>query len=161
MGDARGGGIGLARLQHLVLWVSDVERSVRFYCDVLGLEVTRQRPGAAFLRIPGSPDDHHLGLFEQAGAAPPDESVARIYHAAWEVADITDLARARQRLVEAGALVGSSNHGTSLSLYARDPDGLEFEICWTVPAGTSSRRQALDLDAELARYGASTSTGQG
>lgn len=160
MQDSKGGRrrtaqqrIGVGRLQHLVLWVSEVDRSVRFYCDILGLEVKRQRPGAAFLRIPGSLDDHHLGLFEQAGARPPDERAARMYHAAWEVADLTDLARAQQRLVEAGALVGSSNHGTSLSLYAKDPDGLEFEIFWTVPGGTSGPRRALDLDAELVRRG--------
>jgi hypothetical protein len=74
----------------------------------------RQRgvPNAAFLKLPGSPDDHHLGLFEQAGVTRPDERVARMYHSAWEVGDLTDLARARQRLAEAGALVGSSWLGT-------------------------------------------------
>ena len=76
-------GIGLRRLQHLVLWVSDVERSVRFYRDVLGFEVKTRYPNAAFLRIPGSADDHHLGLFEQRGESPPDERVARMYHSAW------------------------------------------------------------------------------
>ncbi len=146
-------GIGLTRLQHLVLWVSNVERSVRFYCDVLGFEVKTRYPNAAFLKIPGSPDDHHLGLFEQSGVPRPDEGVARMYHSAWEVADITDLARARQRLIEAGALVGSSNHGVSLSLYAKDPDGLEFEIFWTVPGGKSTPTRALDLEGELARRG--------
>jgi catechol-2,3-dioxygenase len=146
-------GIGLTRLQHLVLWVSSVERSVRFYCDVLGFEVKTRYPNAAFLKIPGTPDDHHLGLFEQAGVLPPDESVARMYHSAWEVADITDLVRARRRLIEVGALVGSSNHGVSLSLYAKDPDGLEFEVFWTVPGGRSTPTRALDLEGELARRG--------
>jgi catechol-2,3-dioxygenase len=146
-------GIGLKRLQHLVLWVSDVARSVRFYRDVLGFEVKSQSPRAAFLRVAGSADDHHLGLFEQTGIAPPDERVARMYHAAWEVGELTDLARARQRLLEAGALVGQSSHGVSLSLYAKDPDGLEFEIFWTVPGGRSTPTRELDLDAELARRG--------
>ena len=145
--------IGLKRLQHLVLWVSDVDRSVRFYRDVLGFEVKSRFPGAAFLGIPGSPDDHHLGLFEQTGVPRPDERVARMYHSAWEVGYITDLVRARQRLIEARALVGSSNHGVSLSLYAKDPDGLEFEIFWTVPGGTSARTTELDLEGELARRG--------
>ena len=140
------------RLQHIVLFVSDVDRSVRFYCSVLGLEVSRQRPGAAFLKIPGTPDDHHLGLFEQPGAPPPDERVARIYHSAWEVGEITDLVRARDHLVEVGSLVGSSNHGTSLSLYAKDPDGLEFEVFWTIPGGVSGRRTPLDLERELTRW---------
>ena len=146
-------GTGLKRLQHLVLWVSSVERSVRFYCDVVGFEVKRRYPNAAFLTIPGTADDHHLGLFEQTGVSRPDERVARMYHSAWEVGDLTDLARARQRLVSAGALVGSSNHGVSLSLYAKDPDGLEFEIFWTVPGGVSTRTNELDLEAELTRRG--------
>src|SRR5574342_294413 len=103
-------GIGLRRLQHLVLWVSDVERSVRFYRDVLGFEVKKRYPDAAFLKIPGTPDDHHLGLFEQRGVPPPDEGVARMYHAAWEVGGLADLARTQRRLGEVGALVGSSDH---------------------------------------------------
>ncbi len=146
-------GIGLKRLQHLVLWVADVEKSVRFYRDVLGFEVKTRYPNAAFLKIPGTPDDHHLGLFEQTGVGAPDERVARMYHAAWEVGEITDLVRARQRLTEAGALVGSSNHGVSLSLYAKDPDGLEFEVFWTVPDGQPSRTRELDLEGELRRRG--------
>jgi catechol-2,3-dioxygenase len=146
-------GIGLKRLQHLVLWVSSVERSVRFYRDVLGFEVTVHRPRAAFLNIPGSPDDHHLGLFEQTGATPPDERVARMYHSAWEVGELTDLARARQRLIETRALVGESDHGVSLSLYAKDPDGLEFEVFWTVPEGRPVPTRELDLARELARRG--------
>lgn len=146
-------GLGLRRLQHLVLWVADVERSVRFYCEVLGFEVQRRYPTAAFLTIPGSGDDHNLGLFEQPGLRPPDEGVARMYHAAWEVAELTALARARRRLIEARALVGSSDHGTSLSLYAKDPDGLEFELFWSVPGGTPAGTRPLDLDAELTRRG--------
>ena len=146
-------GIGLKRLQHLVLWVGNVERSVRFYCDVLGFEVRHRYPNAAFLKIPGTADDHNLGLFEQPGLAPPDERVARMYHSAWEVAELADLARARQRLIEAGSLVGQSDHGVSLSLYAKDPDGLEFEIFWTVPDGAPVRTRPLDLEAELARRG--------
>lgn len=144
-------GVGLKRLQHLVLWVSNVERSVRFYCDVLGFEVKRQSPNAAFLIIPGTADDHHLGLFQQHGIARPDERVARMYHSAWEVNELADLARARQRLIAAGSLVGQSDHGTSLSLYAKDPDGLEFEIFWTVPGGTPVGTRALNLEAELAK----------
>jgi len=146
-------GLGLKRLQHLVLWVSSVERSARFYCDVLGFEAKTLGPRAAFLRIPGSGDDHHLGLFEQPGVGAPDERAARMYHAAWEVGELTDLARARRRLIEVGSLVGQSDHGVSLSLYAKDPDGLEFELFWTVPGGQSVGTRPLDLAAELARRG--------
>jgi catechol-2,3-dioxygenase len=146
-------GIGLKRLQHLVLWVSDVERSVRFYTELLGFEVKHRYPNATFLKIPGTPDDHHLGLFAQPGVARPHEGVARMYHSAWEVGALTDLVTAQRRLVEAGALVGSSDHGVSLSLYAKDPDGLEFEIFWTRPDGVPARTRPLDLAGELARRG--------
>src|SRR3989442_10091159 len=146
-------GIGLKRLQHLVLWVSDVERSLRFYGDVLGFEVKTRYPNAVFLRIPGSPDDHHLGLFEQTGVKRPDERVARMYHSAWEVGEITDLVRARQRLIEAGAPVGASGHGGRPSLYAQGPEGLGVEIFWTVPRGTPGGARPLDLAAGPARRG--------
>ena len=146
-------GIGLKRLQHLVLWVSSVERSARFYTEVLGFEVKTRYPTAAFLKIPGTPDDHHLGLFEPPGMSEPDERAARMYHSAWEVGELTDLVRARQRLLEVGALVGESDHGVSLSLYAKDPDGLEFEVFWTVPEGKPVRTRALDLEGELAKRG--------
>src|SRR5438034_746616 len=82
-----------------------------------------------------------------------DEGVARMYHSAWEVREITDLVRARRLLHEARALVGASNHGVSLSLYAKDPDGLEFEIFWTVPDGRPAGTRELDLEGELARRG--------
>ena len=63
------------------------------------------------------------------------------------------MVRARQGLIEARALVGSSDHGVSLSLYAKDPDGLEFEIFWTVPDGKPAGTRELDLEGELARRG--------
>src|SRR5437879_10637051 len=149
-------GIGLKRLQHLVLWVSNVDRSVRFYCDVLGFEVKTRYPNAAFLRIAGSSEDHHLGLFEQPGVSGRDERAVRMYHSAWEVGELTDLVRARRRLIEAGSLVGSSDHGVSLSLYAKDPDGLEFEVFWTVPDGQPCPTRELHLDHELAKRGISS-----
>jgi len=148
-----GPGVGLKRLQHLVLWVSNVDRSVRFYCDVLGFEVKTRYPNAAFLRIAGSSEDHHLGLFAQPGVHGVDEGAVRMYHSAWEVGELTDLVRARKRLIEAGSLVGSSDHGVSLSLYAKDPDGLEFEVFWTVPGGRPVGTRALDLEGELSRRG--------
>jgi catechol-2,3-dioxygenase len=149
-------GIGLKRLQHLVLSVSDVDRRVRFYCDVLGFEVKTRYPNAAFLRIVGRTEHHHLGLFEQPGVTGPDEGAVRMYHSVWEVGELTDRARARRRLIEARLLVGASDHGVSLSLYAKDPDGFEFEVFWTVPGGRPVGTRALDLDGELARRGIAT-----
>lgn len=148
-----GQGIGIRRLQHLVLFVADLERSLQFYQDVLGFEIGHLMPGrAAFLRIPGSGNDHDLGLFAEPGVLPPSENVARMYHSAWQVDELADLARCHERLSRVGALVGTSDHGSSLSLYAKDPDGLEFEIFWAVPEGVGSlRTQPLNLRAELAR----------
>jgi hypothetical protein len=73
------------------------------------------------------------------------------------------------RLAEAGALVGASDHGTTKSLYAKDPDGLEFEVAWIVPAdllddtalAARERIGPLDLDREKDRYGADTKGGVG
>jgi catechol-2,3-dioxygenase len=148
-------GVGIRRLQHLVLYVSDVERSKRFYQDLLGFEVAHERPGSAvFLRIPGGGNDHDLGLFAQPGVTSPNPTAARMYHSAWEAGDLRDLARAAVRLSRAGALVGASNHGGSLSLYSQDPDGLEFEVFWTVPDGPpANTTRALDLPGELASRG--------
>ena len=73
--------------------------------------------------------------------------------APWRRVHLTDLVRARQRLMEARALVGSSDQGVSLSLYAEDPDGIELEVFWTVPGGASVGTRPLDLEGELARRG--------
>ncbi|PWW22088.1 glyoxalase/bleomycin resistance protein/dioxygenase superfamily protein [Geodermatophilus normandii] len=161
------------RLNHAVLYVRDVERSTAFYRDVLGFRVEAEIPGrAVFLQAEGSTNDHDLGLFAVgAGAGPSQAGRASVglYHLAWEVDTLAELARIRGALVAAGALVGASDHATTKALYAQDPDGLEFEVSWLLPAGLITddvRAQAmairpLDLDAEIARYGAQTRGGLG
>lgn len=161
------------RLNHAVLYVRDVARSAAFYRDALGFETVMEMPGqAAFLRADGSSNDHDLGLFgvgEQAQASPAGRGSVGLYHLAWEVETLADLERLAGRLAEAGALVGASDHGTTKSLYGHDPDGLEFEIAWIVPAdrldaATLAGRKAvkpLDLAREQARYGAETPGGIG
>ena len=166
----------ITRLNHAVLYVRDVERSVAFYTDVLGFRVLNVLPdgfrGAAFLQAPGSTNDHDLGLFE-IGAAAADSPAGRgavgLYHLAWEVDTLAELERLAGQLSQAGALVGASDHGTTKSLYAKDPDGIEFEVAWIVPADRiddeavegRQRIGRLDLDRELARYGAETRGGVG
>src|SRR5260370_39048656 len=136
-------GFGLKRLQHLVLWVSDVDRSVRFYQDVVGLEVKRKYPNAAFMKIPGSPDDHNLGIFEQPGAGRPDERVARMYHSAWEVGEIADLARARTRPMQAAGPGGPARPGDTPWPHAKDPDGLEVDSFTPLPGEQTARTREL------------------
>ena len=160
------------RLNHAVLYVRDVERSVAFYSEALGFRVVMAMPGAAFLQAEGSSNDHDLGLFEvgaEAGASPAGRGTVGLYHLAWEVDTLDELERVRSRLAERGALVGASDHATTKALYAKDPDGLEFEVSWLLPADlitedVLARRASigrLDLAAEKARYGGQTRGGLG
>ncbi|MBX6371151.1 MAG: VOC family protein [Acidothermus sp.] len=168
--------MGVHRLNHAVLFVRDLETSVRFYTEVLGFTTVDMTPenftGAAFLRAPDSTNDHDLGLFALGPAAQPSlagRQTVGLYHLAWEVDTLADLATLADRLARVGALVGTADHGTTKSLYARDPDGLEFEVVWLVPAellddaAREARRRIrpLDLDAEIRRYGADTRGGVG
>ena len=167
--------MAIHRLNHAVLYVRNVERSVAFYRDVLGfaaIEGMDGLRGAAFLRAPASTNDHDLGLFE-IGDAAADSAAGRssvgLYHLAWEVDTLADLEELRGTLAQVGALSGSSDLSTTKSLYGHDPDGLEFEIAWIVPADRldaaalagRSRIQPLDLAREIARYGADTPGGFG
>lgn len=163
------------RLNHAVLYVRDVRRSVDFYRDVLGfspIDGMEGLRGAAFLRAPGSTNDHDLGLFEIGAAAGPSgagRSTVGLYHLAWEVDTLRDLQELATALAHAGALAGSSDHSTTKSLYGHDPDGLEFEIAWVVPADRideavlsgRSEIRPLDLAREIERYGADTPGGIG
>ena len=155
----------VAKLSHAVLFVSDLERSRPFYEKALGLEFVTGRPGGAFFRAPGSEQHHDLALFEVGPQAlnPPQGSVG-LYHLAWEVGTIDELAEAVESLSELGALVGASDHGATKSLYAKDPDGIEFEVLWRLPREAwgeyenSVKTVPLDLAAELERWGSKAET---
>src|SRR4051794_5130802 len=147
----------IKRLNHIVLYVRDAQRARAFYESVLGFVVVETMGDqAVFLRANGSDNHHDLGLFGigQQAAAPTRGERVGLYHAAWEGETIEDLAQARESLLADGALSGESDHGNSLSLYAQDPDGNEFEVFWMVPReewatrGFGTRR--LDLAAEIA-----------
>ena len=166
--------MAIFRLNHAVLYVRDVTRSVAFYRDVLGFGYTEggdSYPTAAFLQAPGSTNDHDLGLFQlgaEAAASGAGKTSVGLYHLAWEVDTLSDLVDLSTKLQAAGALVGSSDHGTTKSLYGKDPDGLEFEIVWIIPADQltpADREHAgvtrLDLEAELAKYGPDAKSGIG
>ncbi len=145
----------IKRLNHAVLYVSDVKQSRAFYTEVMGFRV-RMALGdqAVFLQADGSDNDHDLALMQVGNRPAPPHSVG-LYHLAWQVHTIEELAEMRERLVRAGSLVGESDHGVSKSLYAHDPDGIEFEVMWAVPRAdwpTDVGTWRLDLDAALARW---------
>jgi catechol-2,3-dioxygenase len=165
--------VPVQRLNHAVLYVRDVDRSLAFYRDVLGFRAKVEIPGrAVFLQAEGSTNDHDLGLFaigDAAAASGAGRTTVGLYHLAWEVDTLSDLADLSEKLTDAGALVGASDHSSTKSLYAQDPDGIELEIAWIVPAdrlddsvlaGRSSI-QRLDLAQEIERYGAHTRGGIG
>ena len=154
--------IPVARLNHAVLFVRDAGSAAEFYGRVFGFEVVESAFGgrAVFLRAGGGDNHHDLGLFSVGPEAPrPQRGSVGLYHLAWEVPTIEDLAGAAEALRDAGALGGMSDHGVSKSLYGSDPDGNEFEIMWRVPRaawGAYEREAAvlpLDLEAEVRRWG--------
>ena len=155
--------IPVARLNHAVLFVRDAERAAEFYGRLFGFEVVGKEMGgqAIFMRSPLEDNHHDLGLFSVGPNAPsaPRGSVG-LYHLAWEVPTIDDLAAAARTLSDERALTGASDHGVSKSLYGADPDGNEFEIMWRVPReawGEFENKGAvmpLDLEAEVKRWGA-------
>lgn len=167
--------MAITRLNHAVLYVRDAERSATFYQDVLGF---RRLPvsisgRAVFLQAPGSTNDHDLGLFTVGDSAPGPGAVGRpavgLYHLAWEVDTLDELARLRDALDNGGWLIGASDHGTTKSLYAKDPDGIEFEVAWVIPADLLDEQvlaakatiRPLDLERERERYGGETRGGLG
>src|SRR5579864_8331845 len=112
------------RIGHVHLKVSDLDRALSFYRDVLGFELT-QRYGdqAAFLSAGGY--HHHIGLntWESAGGGPPPPRSTGLYHVAIRYPDRRSLADAVRRVLDAGIpLAGASDHGVSEAIYLRDPD---------------------------------------
>ena len=164
--------MAINRLNHAVLYVRDAERSASFYEDVLGfrrIDAYDAVPGGVFLRAEGSTNDHDLALFSIGDAAGPSaagRTTVGLYHLAWEVDTLADLSSLADRLSAAGALVGATDHGTTRALYAKDPDGLELELTWIVPADRltpddSPAMRPLDLARDLERFGADTLGGVG
>jgi catechol-2,3-dioxygenase len=152
---------GIRRLNHAVLFVSDLERAVDFYTAVLGFTIVVREPraNAAFLRCADSDNHHDLGLFGIGPSAPhPQRGMTGLYHLAWQVDTIDQLVNMRAHLLEAAALTGESSHGATKSLYAADPDGNEFEIMWMLPQQAwgefenSAPIERLDLTAEMQKW---------
>lgn len=138
------------RIGHVHLKVADLERSLGFYCGVLGFELM-QRFGrqAAFISAGGY--HHHIGLntWESEGGSPPPQGATGLYHLAILYPDRAALADALQRLMAVGhALDGAADHGVSEALYLRDPDQNGVELYWDRPQEQWPRTPA----GELAMY---------
>lgn len=142
---------------HVHLKVSDLERAVGFYSEVLGFQVT-QRMGtqAAFLSAGGY--HHHVGLntWESRGGSPPALGTTGLFHVAFRYPDRAALAEALRRLLaHSVTLEGAADHGVSEALYLRDPDGNGIELYWDRPrdewpwdSGGELQMVTLPLDLE-------------
>ncbi|MCH9677202.1 MAG: VOC family protein [Actinomycetia bacterium] len=163
--------MGIQRLNHAVLYVRDAQKSSEFYCGVLDFrEVSNLGGRAIFLQARDSTNDHDLGLFtlgSGAGDSGAGQASVGLYHLAWEVDTLSELQRISERLQQVGALSGASDHGTTKALYARDPDGLEFEVSWLVPADLlhlepgGMKTERLNLQATIEKFGEQTLGGAG
>jgi catechol-2,3-dioxygenase len=153
--------VNAVRLNHAVLFVSDLERSVTFYEQAFGMTVMAREPraNAAFLRLPRSGNHHDLGLFGVGAQQPRPRGALGLYHLAWQVDTVEELQEARATLLALDAYSGESSHGATKSIYAHDPDGNEFEVMWMLPRAdwgdfeTSASVERLDLAAEVSRWG--------
>lgn len=123
--------VTITRLNHLVCCGSATRGSRSRSTRGLNFRpISEPTDRGVFLRASGSDNHHDLALFSIGADAPGPTTGKQVgmYHAAFEVATIEDLVRAREALIEANALVGETDHGASLSLYVKDPDGNELEI---------------------------------
>lgn len=153
--------VNAVRLNHAVLFVSDLERSIAFYEQALGMDVAAREPraGAAFLRLRRSGNHHDLGLFGVGAQPPRPRGSLGLYHLAWQVDTIEDLEQARLVLANLDAYSGESSHGATKSVYGKDPDGNELEIMWMLPRESwgdyadSAPVESLDLAGEVVRWG--------
>lgn len=123
------------RIGHVHLKVSDLERSLEFYCGLLGFELTmRYGAQAAFISAGGY--HHHIGLntWHSKGASPAPVRSAGLYHTAILYPTRRDLAVIYKRLLDAGyPLTGAADHGVSEALYLDDPDRNGVELYWDRP----------------------------
>ena len=135
---------------HVHLKVADLERAIRFYCGILGFQVTqRYGAGAAFLSAGGY--HHHIGLntWESLGGCPPPVGTTGLYHLAILYPTRVALGDALRRLLAANIpLDGASDHGVSEALYLRDPDDNGVELYWDRPREAWPRA----LDGSLAMF---------
>jgi catechol-2,3-dioxygenase len=160
--------VNAVRLNHAVLYVSDLEQSVSFYSRAFGMTVMAREPraNAAFLRLPRSGNHHDLGLFGVGAQPPRPRGGLGLYHLAWQVDTIDELEEARLTLAELDAYTGESSHGATKSVYGQDPDGNEFEVMWMLPRAEwgayadAAPVERLDLAGDVRRWGGVRTAGE-
>ena len=138
------------RIGHVHLKVSDLERALGFYRDVLGFEVT-QRWGTTAAFISAGGYHHHIGLntWESDGGSPPPPGTTGLYHVAILYPTRMELAAALRRVLQARIPIdGAADHGVSEALYLRDPDDNGVELYWDRPAEQWPRT----AEGQLAMY---------
>jgi len=149
---------------HVHLKVSDLDRSLDFWCGVMGFELQhRYGDQAAFISAGGY--HHHIGLntWESKGGSPPPAGTTGLYHVAVRYPDRKTLAGALKTLLDAGVPIdGASDHGVSEAIYLRDPDQNGVEIYRDRPQDEWPRDEdgtftmftrRLDVDGLLAEVG--------
>ncbi len=135
------------RVGHVHLKVADLDRSLAFYRDVLGFEVT-QRYGAQAVFLSAGGYHHHIGLntWESAGGAAPAPGTTGLYHVAFLYPDRASLGDALRRILAADLVLdGAADHGVSEALYLRDPDGNGVELYRDRPEAEWPRNPSGDL----------------
>jgi catechol 2,3-dioxygenase len=123
------------RIGHVHLKVADIERSLQFYRDLLGFEIT-QRYGESAVFISAGGYHHHIALntWYSKNGNPPPANATGLFHTAILYPTKKDLASIAKRLIDAKyPLTGASNHGVSLAIYLNDPDNNGVELCWDLP----------------------------
>ena len=151
--------MAIGSLNHAVMYVSDIGKSVHFYTEVLGFDRFADDGPMVFLRAPASDKHHDVALFN-AGAQAADHPDRRVglFHLAIEVETLDDLAEIRDRLIAIGAHRGEADHGSSKSVFTADPDGNLLEIIWPVPrhlweeGDEEPMVRPLNLEYERARF---------